>query len=88
MGMTRTSIPYALILGIAALACSRLLFWMIQDPEGPNLLVVTAMAAILFLLSMVAWFSKPLASLSGPMRVSAAVLVQILLSAGFYILLR
>ncbi len=37
-----------LILGIASLICSRATFFFIDDPEGPNLLIVSVLAAIIF----------------------------------------
>jgi len=77
-----------MVLGVTAILCSRLIFFMIDDPEGPNLLVVMVMAAVLYGLSLTAWFSKLLASLGLLKRVSAVILFQILLSAGFTILLR
>ena len=39
-----------LVLGIAALICSRAIFFFINDPEGPNLLVVVVAAGIIFAL--------------------------------------
>jgi hypothetical protein len=37
-----------LILGIVSLVLSRVTFMFINDPEGPNLLVVLGLAAIIF----------------------------------------
>ncbi len=42
-----------LILGITAIACSRLMFLFINDPEGPNLLIVMVVAVIIFFLFLV-----------------------------------
>jgi hypothetical protein len=39
-----------LLLGVTALACSRTLFFLFHDPEGPNLLIVTVLAVILYIL--------------------------------------
>ncbi len=39
-----------LILGIASLVFSRVLFLFVNDPEGPNLLVVVGLAVIIFLI--------------------------------------
>jgi hypothetical protein len=41
-----------LILGIASLVCSRAGFFFIGDPEGPNLLIVVVLAAILYSASL------------------------------------
>ncbi len=37
-----------LILGVVSLVCSRLVFWFINDPEGPNLVVVIGLAAVIY----------------------------------------
>ena len=86
--MERKSIPFLLILAATAAACSRLIFFLIADPQGPNLLVVAGMAAGLFALSLAAWFTKPLALATGPQRVAAVLPVQIMLAVAAYILLR
>lgn len=39
-----------LILAAVSFATSRLLFSFIDDPEGPNLLIVTALAIVIFVL--------------------------------------
>jgi len=36
------------LLGIAALVCSRAVFFFINDPEGPNLLIVVVLAAVIY----------------------------------------
>lgn len=41
------------ILGITSLVCSRALFFFFDDPEGPNLLIVTGMAMVLYLTSLI-----------------------------------
>ena len=43
---------YLLILGITAIVCSRSLFFFFDDPEGPNLLVVAVVAAVLYGVSL------------------------------------
>ena len=48
----RTSL---LLLGITALVCSRTLFFLFHDPEGPNLLIVTVLAVILYVTSFIVW---------------------------------
>ena len=37
------------LLAIASLVCSRAVFLFINDPEGPNLLIVIVLAAMIFL---------------------------------------
>jgi hypothetical protein len=39
-----------LILGIVSIVCSRIIFSFINDPEGPNLLIVLGLAVILYVL--------------------------------------
>jgi hypothetical protein len=74
-----------LILGLTALVCSRALFFFIKDPEGPNLLVVTGMAAILYALSLAAYVFNP--AVTGLKRLLMTIFVQILLVGSFYFLL-
>jgi hypothetical protein len=47
------------ILAITALVCSKVMFLFIDDPEGPNLLIVTVMAAIVYFLSLMAHLYTP-----------------------------
>jgi hypothetical protein len=44
-----------LVLGIASLGLSRLVFLFMSDLEGPNLLVVMVLAAIIFVVSLAAY---------------------------------
>ena len=37
-----------LILAVVSFAVSRLLFALVNDPEGPNLLIVTVLALVIF----------------------------------------
>jgi hypothetical protein len=74
-----------LIMGITALICSRALFALFNDPEGPNLLVVVVMAAILYLASLAVFvFGVPI---SGLKRLLIAVFIQVLLAAALYFVL-
>jgi len=53
-----------LILGATSILCSRVMFLLFNDPEGPNLLVVTGMAVIVYFLSLAVYlFSAPTTSL-------------------------
>jgi uncharacterized membrane-anchored protein len=36
------------VLGIISVLLSRLTFFLINDPEGPNLLIVTVLAVVIF----------------------------------------
>lgn len=77
-----------LLLAITALVCSRTMFVFFDDPEGPNLLVVTGMAAAIYLPSLTVYLSRFFPSLAGIKRVLAAILVQTVVTAGFYLGLR
>jgi hypothetical protein len=41
-----------LVLGVASVALSRIVFLFINDPEGPNLLIVMVLAAVIFAVSL------------------------------------
>ncbi len=71
-----------LILGVTSLVCSKILFILFNDPEGPNLLVVTVMAAVLFFASLTVYLFR--SSATGLKRLSFAILIQILLATAFY----
>lgn len=73
------------ILGITSLVCSRAIFFFINDPEGPNLLVVVVMAAILYVLSLPVYFSFP--SLTGLKKLLLVIFAQIILAVAFFALL-
>lgn len=51
---------YFLIFAITALICSRVMFVFIDDPEGPNLLVVFGVALIIYFLSLAFYIFNPL----------------------------
>jgi hypothetical protein len=77
-----------LVLAATALACSRAMFAFFDDPEGPNLLVVVVMAAVIYAVSLAAYLSKFFPSLAGFQRSAVAVFLQIFVATGFYVLLR
>ena len=79
---------YLLILAITAGVCSRIIFALFNDPEGPNLLVVTVMAAVIYLLSAPVYLSNVYPSLTGFKRSSVTIFIQILVATGFYLGLR
>lgn len=54
-----------IILGIASLLCSRIVFSFINDPEGPNLLVVFALALVFFCIFLALYLNKNLFKLLG-----------------------
>jgi hypothetical protein len=64
------------------------MFAVFNDPEGPNLLVVTGMAAVIYLVSLAVYLSNIYPSLTGFKRSSATIFIQILVATGFYLGLR
>jgi hypothetical protein len=71
-----------IILGLTSLVCSRAMFALFNDPEGPNLLIVVVMAAILYVLSWAAYSFIPLTS--GLKKLLLAIFVQIIIVAGLF----
>jgi heme/copper-type cytochrome/quinol oxidase subunit 4 len=41
-------IPFV-VLGIVSIVCSKMLFIFLDDPEGPNLLIVVAAAVVIYI---------------------------------------
>jgi hypothetical protein len=75
-----------LTLGITSLVCSRVMFLFFNDdPEGPNLLVVTGMAAIIYMLTMGLYVFS---SFTPPKKLLATILLQITIAICFYCLLK
>jgi len=77
-----------IILGITAIPLSRLMFVFFNDPEGPNLLVVTVAAIIVYLLSLAFYLSKVLRTVTGIQRLLFGVFAQGIIVTLFYLLLR
>lgn len=75
------------MLGASAMVCSRMLFLFINDPEGPNLLIVSVMALILYVLSFVAYQYTPI-HIKGLSRLLLSICIQILLAVGLYFCMR
>jgi hypothetical protein len=75
------------VVGATGLIISRMLFFFFDDPEGPNLLVVVALAMGLFLLSYAVYQLSPL-GVKAYMRLFAAICIQILAVVGLYFSLR
>jgi len=74
-----------IILAITALVCSRILFSFFNDPEGPNLLVVMAVAVLVYFLSVAAYVYYPSTlSLTGLKRFLLAIFIQVIIVGGFY----
>ena len=71
-----------LLLLITAFVLSRALFFFFHDPEGPNLLIVTVLALIIYGASFIAWKFIPATSASK--KLLFAICTQILIVAGLY----
>ena len=71
-----------LLLGITALVCSRTLFFLFHDPEGPNLLVVTVLALILYVASFIVWRFVPVST--AIKKLLLAICTQVLIVTGLY----
>ena len=71
-----------LLMGITALVCSRALFFLFHDPEGPNLLVVNVLALILYVASFIVWRFIPVTTASR--KLLLAICAQILIVTGLY----
>jgi len=72
-----------IILAVTALVCSRLLFFFFNDPEGPNLLIITGLAVGVYLLSWVVYIFGPL-KVNSFTRLAVAICFQVLLVIGLY----
>jgi hypothetical protein len=70
-----------LLLVITAFVCSRTLFFLFHDPEGPNLLIVTVLALILYSASWIAWRFIPA---TASKKILFAICAQLLIVIGLY----
>ena len=70
-----------LLLVITAFLCSRTLFFFFHDPEGPNLLIVTVLALILYGASFIAWRFIPA---TASKKILFAICAQLLIVTGLY----
>lgn len=71
-----------LLLVVTAFACSRTLFFFFHDPEGPNLLIVTVLALLLYSASWIAWRFIPATTTSK--KLLFAICTQLLIVTGLY----
>ena len=72
-----------IILGITAIVCSRASFFFVNDPEGPNLLIVIGAAVILYVVSLIAFVFK----FSNRLKLLLAILIQVIIVAVLYVCL-
>ncbi len=83
MNLDSNKIPL-IILAITSLVCSRALFFFFKDPEGPNLLIVTVAAAVIYGVSLGAY--RLSVSMGNSKRLLLAIVVQIAFVGGLYAL--
>ena len=76
-----TKTPLVLML-VTAFTCARTLFFLFHDPEGPNLLIVTVLALILYGASFLAWNFIPATTASK--KLLFAVCAQLVIVTGLY----
>jgi hypothetical protein len=69
-------------LAIVAIVLSRIMFYFLHDPEGPNLLVVGIIAAILFALSFIVY------KISNTKKLLNGLFIQFVLIISAYFLLK
>lgn len=74
-----------IILGITSIVLSRTMLVSLNDPEGPNLLIVMVMAAIVFAPS---WFVYSRLKQDGLKNLSSPLFIQIIFVVGLYFFLK
>jgi len=72
-----------MILAATAIICTRMLFILFNDPEGPNLLIITVFTLFVYLLSVGAYLFGPV-KIKGIIRLAAVIVIQLLLVTGLY----
>ncbi|GAB2984720.1 hypothetical protein GCM10027049_23470 [Mucilaginibacter puniceus] len=76
-----------IILGATALAFSRILFFLFDDPEGPNLLIVSIFALAIYLFSVGIYLFAP-SQIKSVKRISAVIVIQILTITMLYLFMK
>ncbi len=77
-----------LILWVTAMVSSRTMLVSLDDPEGPNLLIVTVLASVIFVLVFPLYVSRRIASPTGILRILVAVALQVLIVVTLYFFLQ
>lgn len=80
----KTKKTMLIILGITAIIFSKLVFYFFDDPEGPNLLIVMVVAAVLYFMSLMSFAYSPLVNSSK--RLWLAISIQVGLATFLYFL--
>jgi hypothetical protein len=73
-----------LLLGVTSVLFSRTMLILFNDPEGPNLLVVMGIAAVMYVVSVMSYMR--LSSTSHLKRLLVVLLIQFALAIGLYLL--
>ncbi len=73
------------ILGALSLICSGLFFALLNDPEGPNLLVIFGMAMIVYFPSLGFYLLN--GSFTGIKKLLITILIQLVVTVCFYFFL-
>jgi hypothetical protein len=76
---------YLLVLGVISLLFSKLFYFLLNDPEGPNLLIVMGLAIILYLLSLMVY---SLLSFTNSRKLLLTIFTQIVIVIGLFIFLK
>jgi len=71
-----------IVLALIAMLVSRFTFSLFEDPEGPNLLVVTVLAAVLYFASLTAYMPN----LQLYKKFILAICIQVGVAGGLYFL--
>ncbi len=79
---------HALILGVTSLVCSRTFFTLINDPEGPNLLIVVVLALVVYLVSVAAYVYYPSVKPDSPKKFFVSLFVQVVFVSVLFFCLR
>lgn len=86
--MSTKHIPF-LVLVVTAFSLSRGMFALFNDPEGPNLLIVTVLAAIILGMSLAFnYFYSSTMAITSYTRLAVALFVQIVTVSVVYLLLK
>lgn len=67
---------HLIILAITSIIFSRSMFFFFNDPEGPNLLITTVAAVLLYFLSLVVYSRNP--SINRKLKLLVTILIQII----------
>lgn len=73
-----------IISAITAMMSSRAMFAFFDDPEGPNLLIVTVLAAVVYFLALAIALLFPAIKQASLKRLLSLIFIQIIIVTAFY----